>query len=89
MLFQLSIENANYYPLIFLGEELKTDQFAVIIIEISLQLQELQLPRTRDFVRDHPLLKNDVIPIGPNGKADMRYFQHKIRGMVLDLLLTC
>ena len=44
------------------GEELKTNWP---------HLQELQLLQTRNFVRD-PLLKDDVIPIGPNNKADMR-----------------
>ncbi|RUS24606.1 hypothetical protein BC938DRAFT_473331, partial [Jimgerdemannia flammicorona] len=44
------------------------------------QLESLKLPNITRYVRDHQLLKNDVIPIGPDGYADMRFYRKKLRG---------
>ena len=40
---------------------------------IRSQLERLELPNTQDYVRNNPLVKDGVIPIGPSGKADMRF----------------
>lgn len=46
---------------------------------IQIKLSLLELPDIEKY-QNHWLFKKDIIPIGPDGRADMRYFAKKIRG---------
>ncbi|RUS13340.1 hypothetical protein BC937DRAFT_95464, partial [Endogone sp. FLAS-F59071] len=43
-------------------------------------IEDQELPNTSKYVYNHPLLKDNIIPIGPSMEADMRYFKKKYRG---------